>query len=207
VAASAFLGDTGSAEVAMERDAVARPARPRAGLDRDGVVASLAAAAAVLAALLTPAVLARFTVDRGASITRLADTVLPAEGPGARDWTARDCRDDLCGVPIRLRLHGRDYDRGPGGQQPVVRRDVRTRTLTWDLEQVGAPGHSVLVGALRSSSATELQVQLGSQPPFEVPFGRLTLLRVPPGVSSVTVIEGGRPAATEELRVQEYVGR
>src|SRR5690348_7677659 len=62
-------------------------------VDREGVLRALAAALAVLAALLTPALVARAGAEPTAPVSQLADTVLPPEGPGARDWNAMDCRD------------------------------------------------------------------------------------------------------------------
>lgn len=168
---------------------------------------ALAAALAVLAALLTPAVLARAGAEPTPPARQLADTALPAEGPGARDWTALECRRDLCGAPVALRLHGRLYERGPGTGQAVERRDVRSRTVRWTLRQTRGRGHSVLVGALRSSSASDLVVELGTAPAVAIPPGRLTLLEVPPDVTTVTLVERGRPSASEELRIQEYTER
>jgi hypothetical protein len=177
-------------------------------MDREGVLRALAAALAVLAALLTPAVVARAGAEPAPSVSRLADAaVLPAEGPGARDWTPAVCRDDVCGVPLVLRLHGRSYERGVGTAQVVERGEVRTRTLHWALRQSGDPRHSVLVGALRSSSASDLVVEFGPGLTIPVPHGRLTLLVVPDTATTVTLVERGRPSAWEELRIQEYAER
>jgi hypothetical protein len=126
---------------------------------------------------------------------------------GTRDWQAKECPAKVtrCRVPPLINLAGAAFVHVGSHRQSVRQRDLGSRTLATSV--AGASGRRwVLVGAIGTSSASALTVQLGPGEPAAVLPGTLTFLSLPSthGRVEVTVADYGRPGAHEVLRVEEY---